>query len=71
MPTSFWRSSETIEQLNRLDRSGFAVEFLRRNARYRSDYIRTLRQVARGGIDPASARSDFARRWGLRFRPRP
>jgi hypothetical protein len=71
MPTSFWRSSETIEQLSRLDRSGFAVEFLRRNACYRSDYIRTLRQVARGGIDPASARSDLARRWGLRFRPRP
>lgn len=71
MPTQYWRSPETIDHLNRLERPGFAVEFLRRNARYRSEYIRTLHQVARGGIDPAGARSGLARRWGLRFRLRP
>ena len=44
MPISFWRSSDPVEQLNRLDRPGFAIEFLRRNVGYRSDYTRTLRQ---------------------------
>lgn len=71
MPTSFWRSSETTEQLNRLDRPGFAIEFLRRNAGYRTDYTRTLRQIRRGTTDPGDARSDLARRWGLSFCPRP
>ena len=42
MPFSFWRSSEAMEQLNRLDRAGFAVEFLRRNAGYRRDYARSI-----------------------------
>jgi len=32
MPTQYWRSPETIDHLNRLERPGFAVEFLRRNA---------------------------------------
>ncbi|MHC2721943.1 transcriptional regulator domain-containing protein [Bradyrhizobium diazoefficiens] len=35
MPTQYWRSPETIERLNRLERPGFALEFLRRNADYR------------------------------------
>ena len=70
MPFSFWRSSEAMEQLNRLDRAGFAVEFLRRNAGYRRDYVRTLRQIA-GGVDSDAARFELARRWGLSFCPRP
>jgi len=70
MPRSVWQSPGTIEQLNRLDRPGFAVEFLRRNAGYRRDYARTLRQIAGGGVDPDEARSALARRWGLRFCPR-
>jgi hypothetical protein len=69
MPTSFWRSPETIERLNRLERPGFAVEFLRRNPRYRRDYKRTMQQIARGVIDAETARSALARRWGLCFRP--
>ena len=32
MPPEYWRSPETIDRLNRLERPGFAVEFLRRNA---------------------------------------
>ena len=71
MATSFWRSADTIERLNHLDRAGFALEFLRRNQDYRSDYTRMLRRIAGGGSDPDSARADFARRWGLLFRPRP
>jgi hypothetical protein len=71
MATSSWRSARTIGRLNRLDRAGFALEFLRRNEAYRSDYARTLRQIAAGAPDPDGARADLARRWGLRFRPRP
>lgn len=69
MPTESWRSPETIERLNRLERPGFAVEFLRRNVDYRRDYTRTQRQIARSTVDPETANSDLARRWGLRFRP--
>ena len=47
MPTEYWRSPETIDHLNRLERPGFAVEFLRRNAEYRRDFARTQRQIAR------------------------
>lgn len=71
MPFSFWRSSEAMEQLNRLDRAGFAVEFLRRNAGYRRDYARSLRQIAGGVTDPATGWFGLARRWGLSFCPRP
>jgi hypothetical protein len=70
MPISDWRSSDTIEQLNRLERSGFAVEFLRRNHAYRADYARIEQLIAHGWMDPDAARANLARRWGLRFRPR-
>ncbi|HQT62668.1 transcriptional regulator domain-containing protein [Acidiphilium sp.] len=71
MPTQYWRSPETIDHLNRLERPGFAVEFLRRNAEYRRDYAQIQRQIARDHVDAESARAGFARRWGLRFRSRP
>jgi hypothetical protein len=67
MSITVWRSPETIEQLNRLDRPGFAAELLRRNAAYRRDYSITVRRIARGDVEPDEARSDLARRWGLRF----
>jgi molybdate-binding protein len=70
MPISFWRSSDKIEQLNRLDRSGFAAEFLRRNAGYRTDHTRTLRRIAQGRADPGIAKAELASRWGLCFCPR-
>jgi hypothetical protein len=69
MPTEYWRSSETIDRLNRLERPGFAVEFLRRNHDYRRDFERTQRQIARASVDAETARAGLARRWGLRFRP--
>lgn len=69
MPISDWQAPETIEQLNRLDRPGFAAELLRRNVAYRRDYARTFRRIMRGRADPDEAQSDLARRWGLRFCP--
>ncbi|MGY3530893.1 MULTISPECIES: transcriptional regulator domain-containing protein [Bradyrhizobium] len=69
MPTQYWRSPETIECLKRLARPGFALEFLRRNAEYRRDFVRAERQIARDGVDPETVRSSLARRWGVRFRP--
>ena len=69
MPTEYWRSPETIDRLNRLERPGFAVEFLRRNADYRRDFARTQRQIARASVDAETARAGLARRWRLRFRP--
>ncbi|HET6608941.1 MAG TPA: DUF6499 domain-containing protein [Rhodopila sp.] len=69
MQTKYWRAPETIEQLNRLERPGFAVEFLRRNADYRRGYAHLLRQISEGALDPDVARAEFAHQWGLRFRP--
>nr|WP_246789366.1 DUF6499 domain-containing protein [Acetobacter nitrogenifigens] len=69
MPTSFWRSPELREHINGLDRSGFAVEFLRRNAAYRRDYARLQRRIARRATDAAAERAAFAERWGLCFCP--
>lgn len=69
MPTEYWRSPETIGRLNRLERPGFAVEFLRRNAHYRRDFARTQRLIASASVDAETARISLARRWGLRFRP--
>jgi Family of unknown function (DUF6499) len=69
MPTEYWRLPETIDRLNRLERPGFAAEFLRRNPDYRRDFVRTQRQIARASVDPETARVSLARRWGLRFRP--
>lgn len=69
MPTQYWRSQETIERLNRLERPGFALEFLRRNADYRRDFARTERQIACGDSDADTIRMSFARRWRLRCRP--
>jgi len=69
MPTEYWRAPETIDRLSRLERPGFAVEFLRRNHDYRRDFVRTQRQIARASVDAETARAGLARRWGLRFRP--
>ncbi|WP_247355725.1 DUF6499 domain-containing protein [Bradyrhizobium sp. 160] len=69
MPTQYWRSPETIERLSRLERPGFALEFLRRNADYRRDFARAQRQITREGADPKAVHSELARRWRLRCRP--
>ena len=71
MSRSFWRSPDAVAQLNQLERSGFALEFLRRNRAYRDDYARMQMHIAHRRVDPDKANTDLARRWGLRFRVRP
>ena len=61
MPIKYWRQPEKIERLMRLERPGFAAEFLRRNDDYRRDYTRMLRHSA------VDAHSTISCRWGLRF----
>ncbi len=67
MPTQFWRSDAAQEQLNRLDRPGFAAEFLRRNPDYVADCNQAKRLIAQGTLDQDTAQAELARRWGLRF----
>lgn len=65
-----WRLQQTERALNRLERQGFAWEFLRRNPDYRSDYNRLHSTLtSRRGASQRSATPQ----WGLRFpdRPRP
>jgi hypothetical protein len=69
MPTEYWRAPETIDRLSRLERPGFAAEFLRRNPDYRRDFAHTQREIARTSVDAETARAGLARRWGLRCPP--
>lgn len=69
MPTPFWKSEEAIERLSRLDRPGFAAEFLKRNPDFQRDCRETQRRIAEGQVDAETALTELARRWGLRFRP--
>jgi len=54
-----WRLQTTERALNRLERQGFAWEFLRRNPDYRRDYDR-LRGASSLDRSPAP-------HWGVRF----
>lgn len=58
-----WRS-ETAP-LIRLERPGFAWEFLRRNRIYISDYERIMRAGNFDKPDVANAAANIARHWGL------
>ena len=66
-----WRLQTTERALNRLERQGFAWEFLRRNPDYRSDYDR-LHSTPPSRRDVSLLRSTPPQ-WGLRFpaQPRP
>ena len=67
MPTRpDWRSASAVEALDRIDRAGFAWEFLRRNPRYRREYNQVAREVA----SAASVAEAISQRWGLSFRLR-
>lgn len=66
-PASDWRSQASGEKLMQLNRSQFAIEFLRRNPRYRDDYQNTLNRIAVGELDHDSAMEQLGRRWGLTF----
>lgn len=69
MPTAFWRSPDIREQLNFLDRPGFAIEFLRRNPDYRADFEQICNQGSCGAADAEALRSGLAHRWGLAVCP--
>jgi hypothetical protein len=66
-PASDWRSAQVAEKLLQLNRSEFAVEFLRRNPAYQRDYRRTLDSIASGSQSHDVAIENLARRWGLNF----
>jgi hypothetical protein len=70
MTEKLWESPDAVEQLNRLGRSGFALEFLRRNMDYRRDYRRMIRAIAGRKAETLDEQVNIARRWGLQFRPR-
>jgi len=61
-----WRSASAVETLHRLDRGGFAWEFLRRNPRYRNDYNQIRKGVPRATLVTEAV----GQRWGLCFRLR-
>ena len=50
-----WRSASAVETLDRLDRAGFAWEFLRRNPRYRNEYS----QIRNGATRAIQVRNDL------------
>lgn len=64
---SDWRSASTANELMRLDRDQFAVEFLRRNPTYAEDYRNTQRRIASGSLAYDVGMARLARRWGLIF----
>ncbi len=74
-----WRSQDATAYLDRVQRTGFAWEFLRRNPDYRNDYEDMSRDVASGTATTLEAALALAQRWGLSFpvrsaatkRPRP
>lgn len=61
-----WRLQKTERALNRLERQGFAWEFLRRNPDYRSDYDR-LRSMPATRPSASMPHGSAAQQWGLRF----
>jgi len=61
-----WRLHTTERALNRLERQGFAWEFLRRNPDYRGDYER-LRGISISRSDTSLPGRSAALQWGLRF----
>jgi hypothetical protein len=66
-PASDWRSAQAGAKLLQLNRSEFAVEFLRRNPAYQQDYRHTLNSIASGSLPYDTAIENLARRWGLSF----
>jgi hypothetical protein len=61
-----WRLQTTEHALNRLERQGFAWEFLRRNPDYRSDYER-LRSTPASRPSASLPHRSAPPQWGLRF----
>ena len=66
-----WRSHDATAYLDRVQRAGFAWEFLRRNPDYREDYEDMSRDAASGTTIALEAALALAQRWGLSFPVRP
>ncbi len=66
-----WRSHDASAYLDRVQRAGFAWEFLRRNPDYREDYEDMSRDAASGTTIALEAALALAQRWGLSFPVRP
>jgi len=62
-----WRSASTADTLMRLDQEQFAVEFLRRNPAYGTDYRNTQNRITAGSLSHDAGMARLARRWGLSF----
>lgn len=62
-----WRSPQFEEELAKLDRGGIAFEFLRRNARYQTEYAEAMKRIATGGEERSGAIARLSRRWGVTF----
>jgi len=67
MSRAYWRSAGAYGKLLTFDAVGFAFQFLKRNPEFAKDQER-LQQMDREGALDAAAVTEFARRWGLRFR---
>ncbi len=66
-----WRSHDATAYLDRVQRAGFAWEFLRRNPDYRQDYEDMSRDAASGTTIALEAALALSQRWGLSFPVRP
>jgi hypothetical protein len=66
-----WRSQDATAYLDRVQRAGFAWEFLRRNPDYRQDYEIMSRHVASGATSDVEVALALGQRWGLSFSVRP
>ncbi len=66
-----WRSQDASAYLDRVQRAGFAWEFLRRNPDYREGYEYVSRDATSDTTIALEAALALAQRWGLSFPVRP
>ena len=65
-----WRSEETTDYLDDVQRSGFAWEFLRRDPLYRQDYRQMSLLLQSQAPSDQEVALALAKRWGLNFSER-
>lgn len=67
MPHGEWQSDAAYKDKLALDPPQYAFEYLRRNRDFVRDTQRLERRLKQGTLT-RQMRTDYARRWGLRFR---
>lgn len=67
MSAADWRSADAYKELQTLDASAFAYEFLRRNREFMKHHERLLAKSRHRPLNAKEADA-FAERWGVRFR---